>query len=709
MQLEISITRHTSVRFFACFLAFGSCLFAAPPADSNPAASNREMSDALRKLPMRFEQDANGQWTARGAGYALAFEDSAVDFHVPDGVARLVFEGSEASKTKAKWEPSEKALAPTNYFRGSTFRSADAFGRLRRSSLYPGIDVVYYGNGAELEYDFTLAAGADASRIRMRLTGAGEAAIDETGNLALKLGSGKIVQRIPVAYQTSPSGEEAAVTARYRAAADGSIGIELGAYDHSRPLVIDPSILYDFWLTGVNAQVAIALGHDAHGFEYMGGYTYSPDFSAGGTGGFNPNYSSDEDIWLIKFNPFPANPSAAIVYATYVGGTLDDDIRSMAVDPNGVIYFGGTSLSPNYPVSANAYQNTLPNTNANLNGFVTAIDSNQSGSAGLVYSSFYGGSNQVVINGVAEFQGKIYATGWTATPDLPLVSAFQSTEAGSYDSFVAVFDPSQSSASSSLIFSSYLGGYGQDVGRSISVDSNGLIYVTGYTFSTNFPVTTNAFQPIYNDGGGDGFVTVVDLAAQAIRYSTYLGGTGIDVPTRIQALASGNIAVAGYTFSTDFPLSPNAAQPIYGGNGDAFIAVINPSAANQAEALVYGTYYGGSDAEVAYDFKADAKGLFYIAGYTLSKDLPVTPGAIYAASAGGGIDAFEAIIDPNTSVTYGSYITGPGNQVAYAVDYDNSGNIYAAGYATSDIFPNNTPPHGVTGVYDVFLLLVSPH
>ena len=710
MQLEILLTRHTSVRFFTsarrslCVAAgflFGGCAFAAPP-----AASTKEMSAALRNLPMRFEQDATGHWTARGAGYALAFEDSAVDFHVPDGVARLLFEGSKAG---AKWEPSEKALAPTNYFRGSTFRSADAFGRLRRSSLYPGIDVVYYGNGGELEYDFMLAPGADASRIRMRLTGTGEAAIDDAGSLALKLGSGKIVQRIPVAYQTGPLGEKIAVQARYRAAADGSVGIELGAYDRARALVIDPSILYDFWFTGSNAQVAIALGHDGQGFEYMAGYTYSPDFTAGGVNGYNPNYSSDEDCWLVKFNPFPTNPSAAIVYSTYFGGSLDDDMRSMAVDQNGVMYFGGTSLSPDLPVSANAYQNTLPNTNANVNGFVAAIDSNQPGSAGLIYSSFYGGSDTVIINGIAEFGGQIYATGWTATPDLPTVNAFQSTEAGSYDSFVAVFDPTQTSASSSLVFSSYLGGYGEDVGRSISVDSSGLIYVTGYTFSTNYPVTTNAFQPVYNDGGGDGFVTVVDASAGAIRYSTYLGGTGIDVPTKIQALASGNVAIAGYTFSTDFPLSPNAAQPIYGGNGDAFIAVINPSAANQAEALVYGSYYGGSDVEVAYDFRADANGLFYIAGYTLSKDLPVTPGAIHPASAGGGVDAFEAIIDPNTAVTYGSYITGPGNQVAYAVDYDASGNIFAAGYATSDIFPNNTPPHGVTGVYDVFLLLVSPH
>lgn len=712
MQLEISLTRHTSVRFLdlarrsvcaAGFLVLGCCAAAAP---APSAASQKEMRAALHTLPLRFEQDAKGHWSARGAGYALAFEDSAVDFRVPDGVARLVFEGS---KSGSKWEPSEKALAPTYYFRGSMFRSADAFGRLRRANLYPGIDVVYYGNGGELEYDFTVAPGSDASRIRMRFSGAGEAAIDDTGSLVLKLGSGKIVQRIPSAYQTGPSGEKIAVRARYRPAADGSVGIELADYDRARPLVIDPSILYDFWFTGTNAQVAISLGHDGQGFEYMAGYTYSGDFSAGGVNGYNPNYSSDEDCWLVKFNPFPTNPSSAIVYSTYFGGSLDDDMRSMVVDQNGVMYFGGTSLSPDLPVTANAYQGTLPNTNANLNGFVAAIDTNQPGAGGLVYSSFYGGSDNVIINAVATFNGEIYATGWTQTPDLPLVNAFQLTDTGSYDAFVAVFNPALSCASSSLVFSSYLGGYDEDVGRSIAVDANGLAYVAGFTFSSDYPVTANAFQPVYHDGGGDAFVTIVDPVAGVMDYSTFLGGTGIDVATKIQVLASGNVAVAGYTLSTDFPLSPNAAQPIYGGNGDAFIAVINPAAANQAQALIYGTYYGGSDVEVAYDFAADTNGLFYIAGYTLSKDLPVTSGAINPMSAGGGVDSFEAIIDPNSAVKYASYITGPGNQVAYAVDYDASGDIYAAGYATSDIFPNDIPPHGVTGVYDVFLLLVSPH
>jgi len=704
------------MRFAVGLIALCSC--AAVPAAGAPAPVSNKTSPnkpdplpVLRSLPLRFEQDARGRWSARGMGYALAFEDSGVTLRLPDGLVRLAFEGSNGSSKAAKWEPLEQMLAPTNYFRGATYRFADAFGRLKRTNLYPGIDVVYYGKGRELEYDFNLAPGADPSRIRMRFAGAEQVRINQSGDLVLKFASGEITQRLPVVYQRHSANELVAVQASYRLAGDGSIGVKLGDYDRAQALVIDPTILYDFWLTGSNAQVAVALGHDGQGFEYMAGYTYSPDFSLG-SNGYNMNYSSDEDCWLMKFNPFAANPGSVIVYSTYFGGELDDDMRSMAVDANGVMYFGGTSLSPDLPVTANAAQGTLPNTNANLNGFVAVIDPSIAGASGLIYSSFYGGSEETVINGVASFNGQIYATGWTVTPDLTTAgNVFQPANNGAYDSFVAIFDPAVSSnscnAAATLVFSSYLGGAQDDVGRSIDVDATGLVYVAGYTFSSDFPVSGNAFQQIYNDGGGDAFVTQIDPVAGIILYSSFLGGTGIDVATRVQVEPSGHIAVGGFTFSQDFPLTPNAAQLVYGGNGDAFVAVLDPSATSQATGLIYGTYYGGSNTDVAYDLRRGPQGFYYIAGYTLSKNLPVSNNALYPASANGGIDAFEAIIDPNTSLVYGSYITSDGNQVSYAVDYDASGNIYTAGYATGDIFPNATPPHATPGEYDVFFMLLS--
>lgn len=707
MQLHFCPLRHKGVRFLAGLAVLGSVAWAAPKQD--PIA-------VFHSLPLRFEQDAKGNWSARGAGYAMGFEASAVNLRIPDGVVRLSFEGANrdaAGSRTAKWLPSGKNLAPTNYFKGGTYRAADAYSHLRRSNLYPGIDIVYYGNGGKLEYDLDLAPGADPSRIHLRFEGADKVSLDPSGGVVLKTKSGEIVQQLPLVYQKQPSGETTAVKAAYRMAADGTVRLNLGKYDHSRPLVVDPSILYDFWFSGSNAQVAVSLGHDAQGYEYIAGWTYSPDFTAGGNG-YNQNYSSDQDCWLVKFNAFASKGESVILYSTYFGGDFNDNLTSMVVDPSGNMYFGGTTLSTDFPVSANAYASTLPNTNANLNGFVAELNSNILGPSSLVYSTYFGGSMDLQINGVATFEGQIYATGWTVTPDMPAASTltpFQATLSGSYDSFIAVFDPQLSCASSTLTFSSYLGGFSEDIGRSIDVDSTGKAYIAGYTFSSDFPVTGNAFQATYNDGGGDAFLTEIDPVAGTIVYSTFVGGTNIDVATKVAVdQATGNVAMTGFTFSTDFPLTVNAAQPIFGGGGnaDAFIEVLNPSAGSPANQLVYGTYYGGNQDEVSYDLRY-ANGLYYIAGYTYSKNLPVTSNALNPVSAGGGVDAFEAIIDPNNALVYASYITGQGNQVAYAVDSDAAGNIYTAGYATGDIFPNNTPPQNAPGNYNVFFLLVDPH
>jgi hypothetical protein len=704
MQLEKPLPRHTFVRlslsWAAIFIALCGCAWGAKQPD--PSA-------LFHTLPLRFEQDVKGNWSARGAGYALGFAASSVDLRIPDGLVRLSFEGANKA-TRAQWEPAGKMLAPTNYFKGDTFRSADAFSHLSRRNLYPGIDVVYYGKGGRLEYDFNLAPGADPSRIRMRFEGADKVSLNASGGVVLKTPSGDIVQQLPVVYQKRASGETVAVSSSYHLFKDGSVGVRLSDYDRTRALVIDPAILYDFWFTGSNAQEAISLGHDAQGFEYMAGWTYSPDFSAGANG-YSPNYSSDRDCWLVKFNPLATKGEAVILYSTYFGGQFDDDMRSMVVDANGVMYFAGTTLSTNIPLTANAYISIIPDTNATPTGFVAEIDTNQAGVAGLIYASYYGGSQELVINGVAAYQGQIYVTGWTITPDLPETTGVpvQATLAGDYDCFLAVFNPAFTVGTTTLIYASYLGGSSEDVARSIDVDQTGKAYITGYTFSPDFPIMGAAFQPVYNDGGGDAFLSVIDPFAGVLTYSTYLGGTGMDVATKVQVDPSGNVAIGGFTFSADFPLSPTAAQPIYGGNGDAFIAVLNPSAANPASALVYGTYYGGNDVEVAYDMRRDAQGFYYLTGYTFSKNLPVTPNALNPVSAGGGTDSFEAVIDPNNALVYASYITGPGNQVAYTIDYDAAGNIYAAGYATSNIFPNNTPPHNVPGNFDVFFMLVSPH
>jgi beta-propeller repeat-containing protein len=677
---------------------FAEPSFAGPSKDAAAAA--------LRSAPLRFEQDTQGRWTSRGAGYAFRFESGAAELRLGDRAVSLSFAGSAS---QGAFEGADRMSAPTNYFVGRKYRSAAAFSHLRQRAIYPGVDVVYYGNGSQLEYDFDLAPGADPSKIRMKFEGTDGLRVNDRGEIVLSVGSGEVVQQTPVVYQRRDSGEVVRIDARYRFLDHGEIGVTLGIYDRSSALVIDPALLYSAYLGGTYGDAAISIGHDAEGYLYLAGYTYSSDFQAGGDVVQVLQKVGTRDAWAMKFDPFASDPGNVILYSTYFGGELDDDLTGMAVDSKGVMYLTGTTLSPDLTVTSGAYQSALSNTNALLNGWMAVIDPSQSGSAGLLYSTFFGTSQTTNPTGISFGGGRISICGWTNADDLPITGlTVQSKRAGGNDGFIAQFDPTQSGAAS-LVFSTYLGGAQQDVARSIASDSSGRVYVAGLTLSPGFVTTANGFQPNYSDGGGDGFLTLIDPNQGAIVYSTFVGGSQIDVATKVFLEPSGRVALTGYTFSPDFPRTPNAAQPAYGGNGDAFVIVLDPAAPSRSAALVYATYFGGSDGEVGYDIRRDDSGRYYICGYTLSKNLPVTSTAINLTSLNGGLDGFVAVIDPLRSLIYSSYITSPAYQIPYSVDFDAAGNVYVAGLSSGNIFPASLPPH-TTGVanYDAFLMVVSP-
>jgi hypothetical protein len=693
--------RHKHMRLAASLVLIGAGVLTAAPSEPSP-------DQLLRTIPLRFEQDASGHWTSRGAGFAFLFDRSATFLRVADRTVQLTFEGAN---TTASFNPSEPMTARTNYFIGHSFRSAEAFSRLGRKGVYPGVDVVFYGNGQHLEYDFNLAPGAEPSRIRMRFDGADSVSVNQRGEIVLKLGSGELIQQVPVVYQKRRSGEAVAVEAAYRIASDGTVRLALGQYNRAEALVIDPAILYTAYLGGTYADSALTITHDSKGFIYVGGYTYSTDFPAGGNvvQQFPPASASAPRVcWVMMLNPFATNKNNVILYSTYFGGELSSDLRALVVGANGLIYFGGVTLTPDLPLTSGAFQATLPNTNAVNIGFVTVIDPTQAGSAGLIYSSYYGGATATnEIQGIATQNGLIYIAGWTSTDDLPLAgNSYQASRAGGDDVFIAEIDPSQS-GTNGLIYATYLGGTQEDIARSIAVDSAGIIYVTGLTVSPEFPTTLNSIAPSYL-GGEDAFILKMNPSSGALVYSSFLGGSDLDIATKLYLEPSGHVAITGYTFSTNLPITPNAAQPINRGNGDAFILDLDLTKTGLS-AVVYSTYYGGTDTDVSYDVRRDNNGLFYIAGYTLSPDLPVSAGALNSVSGQGGLDGFVAVIDPSHSLVYGSYITSPGYQAAYGVDYDAAGNVYVVGLASSNIFPpGNANKAQGNANYDGFLLVFSP-
>jgi hypothetical protein len=654
------------------------------------ATASAAPQDLLRSAPMRFEPSPRGsdRWVARGAGYAIAFGNTETVLAAGDRAVRLTLEGADPA---APFQPQDPCAAPTNYFRGATRRSAAAYGRLRRPGVYPGVDLVYYGRGGNLEYDFELAAGADPAPIAMRFEGADRVYLNAAGEVAVSLGDREIVQKAPVVYQRLSENRIATVPAAYRIDPTGAVRLRLEDYDRTKPLVIDPSIVLTAYLPGAGADGVVGIARDAQDLLYLVGYTFSIDFALVGDSYRVFLLNELREGWVMKLDPKGSGDSL-ILYSSFFGSSATDDPKAFAVDSGGLVYLTGITDSFDFPTTPNGYVTSF--TGGSRRVFVSVLDTT-AGADGLLYSTIFGGTKTDEPTGIAVANGRVYITGYTDSDDFPVANAMYQSRIGSYDAFVSVFNPAAETGPESLVYSTYFGGFGQDLARTIAVDAAGLVYIAGGTFSGEFPATASAYRGQYL-GLGDAFVSILDLEANLVLYSTYLGGWDTDQARKIVLQPDGKIGITGYTLSSNFPVTQNALQPVYSGNGDVFLTILDPEAAVPARAVVYSTYFGGSEGEVAYDLKRDPSGKYYLCGYTLSRDFPLR-NAIYPVSAGGAADAFAAAIDPaapaGSALVFSTYVTSQGQQIALGIDTASDGAVTLTGITTGVVFgPGEAAP-----------------
>jgi hypothetical protein len=664
--------------------------------------------DALRIVetsPLRFEPAADGdssRFVARGIRFQFEFSSSGAVFQQGAKKVRLSFQGAAP---QARMEGVHKLPSNTAMYIGNDpakwRRRIANYGRLQVSGLYPGIDAVYYGNAGELEYDLTVKPGADPGQIRLRLEGA-RARVDRGGNLIAGL-----IQKRPVAYQIAADGSSVPVESRYRKNRDGSYGFALGAYDRSRELIIDPVLALSSYLGYSQQDVAYAIGHDRFGFLYIAGTTQSSDLLIAGPA-FQPTPGGLTDLFLMKIDP-NVDPSIQIVFSTFIGGSLNDAFGGMTVSPDGQVFITGSTMSGNFP-AANAAQSTIAE-GTTSDAFVCWFDTFQT----LLYSSYLGGSSNDYGYGIAydSNTGRIWVTGGTQSDDFPNIVGTTGGRIGSQDIFVTGIDPSRVGADT-RVYSTYLGGTGFDTGRSIAVAPDGTLWVAGGSYSFDARIVGNSYQPGYG-GGGDAYVAHLNpaLGADALLYSTYLGGDNLEEARNVVVDSAGRAIVSGYTISSNFPTTSNALQRAYGGNTDAFISIIDPSISDHSAQLVYSTFFGGANADAIFDMKLAFDGALYISGMTTSPGLPTSANALQATY-DGSMDAFILKLVPSrpgtAGVDYLSYLGSGGVQVAYGIDVLPTGNIYLTGFTSGSIFSafggasKPTDP----GNTDVFLIGFNP-
>ncbi len=724
--------------------------------------SGKDVADAklaMSRLPLIFEAnrgqtDGQVKFLSRGAGYNFYITPTASYLalaRLPESAkqgqkAQKLPEGAPVSRLKmslvggnpkANIRHDGDQLGLSNYFIGNKpenwVTDVPSFGRVLCEDVWKGVDLVYYGNQQELEHDFILDPGVSPKTVRLEYEGQKELRVDESGELVLNTGLGEVRQKAPIAYQVV-KGERKPVEAEYQLLADNQVGFKVGPYDESQQLVIDPVIRYSTYIGGSADDYAFDVQVDASRNAYITGYTGSFFQDAN-------NEPSRDPVSVLTEWPL---------------------VNQFQGDPDRI----NNSSRSNFNTTENPDNNFTYFDESSYDAFVTKF--NATGTSPLLYSTYLGAENDDYGLALTTSPSSsvdhpfIYVTGCTESIYWPLQVAVQNQQGGR-DGFAVKLDTSRSGASQ-LVFSTYLGGSGNDIGRAIAVDGTQNVHIAGITNSTNLPVFSTDGQPFQSTlaGSSDIFLVSLDASGSAFNYYTYFGGSGsesglpVTAPINFnyivprapysspgtqtwngrafatpygddQAVAiavddQGNTFVAGGTASLDLfasfpPGAQNGPQPAHApdtGRMDGFVAKFDT-----AGRPVYGTYLGGGGDDACRSIAINPQGEAYVTGYTASGDFPtVAPTAAsipaYTASfQGGASDAFVAKL--NTSGNewiYSTYLGGNGTDVGNDIAVSPSGQAYVCGTTTSS-FPSfplvNPSQNDLRGGVDCFLAKLRPN
>ncbi len=698
-------------------------------ASKSPAvtpAEHARINAAYAALPLAFEAnqgqvDPQVKYMARGNGYKLYLASSEVVFTLhkrgEDSEVRQMMMNRRIGLSKIKsmlrhrqqtlqaaavhmymlganpdaqltaQEPQEGKV---NYFIGkdpSQWHSGvPLFGQVSYRRLYPGVDLAFHGSGKQLEFDYLVSPGANTKAIALGFRGADQVTTNAAGNLVLTTAAGAMDLNQPVAYQEK-NGKREMVDARYVVRA-GKVTFALGPYDHSRQLVIDPTVTYSTYFGGDFADYGLAIAVDASGNEYVAGATDSDTIP----GWSSPTNSNSFDIFVTKISS-----AGTLLNTTEFGGSGDDFPGGIAVDGTG-IYVSGTTDSSDFPVTPGAAQTVFVGggTDGNNDAFAAKLTL-----AGLLGPSV-SGTWATYINGSDSTSGlamaidgneNVYVVGETFAPDLggapggvnPLPNGGAinlGLGTGDDDGYLVKLN----STGTAFDLVSYIGGSGPDLATGVALDGSGNIYLSGETISTDLPIV-NAVQNKCgtdgncNTGQDDAFIAAIKVDLSGYTYLTYYGGSGIDDAFAITADSGGDVFITGQTQSSDFPTVGTPFQASLAGAQNAFLVELNPT----GSAATYGTYLGGNGTDLGLGIAVDSLGNAYVTGQTSSTQ--TSPGAFPLVNPtqpafGGSTDAFVTVLSTSQNLALFSTYLGGGSdedQLGGAVALDSSHNIYVTG------------------------------
>jgi hypothetical protein len=677
---------------------------------TSPALAETAPAEAVsrqfwQQAPMAFTRlpAASGRevgYIARGPGYAVRLTQQSAMFLLaqPRDSKTLIDIRPVSANPQPPLEGIARQSARSNYFAGVDpaywRRNLTSYRAVRYRNVYPGIDLVYHGQGPRLEYDFTVAPGAHPERIRLDICGGHGLRLDGEGNLRISSAHSELVQHAPVAYQDIGDGRRVRVPARY-ALMQGPddrtlVRFDVGRYDTSRALVIDPVLSYASYIGGTGGDAVAAVAVDQAGNIYLVGTSDSFDFPI--TSGTEPKNvlchtgdgcgTPDEThAFVMKLDP----SGERIIFSTFLQGSADDAGNAIAVDTIGNVYVTGSTASTDFPVTPGAWQPTKPT--GSPNAFIAKL----SPLGVLAYSTYIGGTGASFGHAIAvDGGGNAYVTGSTTAADFPTTAGAAQPQTRDLAHRGDAFVTKLNAAGTAAVYSTFLGGQGIEVGLGIAVDETGSAYVAGQTNSADFPAAAGAVRSP-GKGLSDAFVVKLSSDGSAWIYATLLGGNDVDAATAIAIDAAHAAYITGYTASADFPSTPGAPQPHLVGSSDAFVAKLNAA----GSALEYATYLGGSYGAQGQAIAVDVAGHAYVVGTSGSRDFPVTPQAVQPRLA-GRTDAFVSELDNDGSrLLYSSFLGGSETDTGLGLAVNSSGAMIAAGATVTGLIrPNYFPVTG---------------
>jgi len=615
--------------------------------------------------------------------YNLPFEDKG-------GIAiKEVF-----TNKKIKVKGLEPSPTKINYFKGNDKSkwktNIPSYRSVYLGEVYKGIDLTLRAYGNNVEKLFTVLPEENPDVIKIKVQGAKGLKVNEEGEIEVFTKYATPVKFTkPLAYQMVEN-EKKPVEVAYVIYKETTYGFKVGRYDKKRPLIIDP-LLASTFIGGSSKDFVWSMVLDGIGNVYIFSYTESSDYPTT-SGAYDESYNGgDCDVFVSKLD----SSLSSLLASTFIGGGDIDYGYSMALDGSGDVYITGKTKSSDYPTTSGAYDESYNGGDRDV--FVSKLDSTLSS---LLASTFIGGGDNDEGHSIAlDGSGNAYITGLTESSDYPTTSgAYDESHNASQDVFVSKLD----SSLGSLLASTYIGGGNDDGSTSIAFDGSGNVYVTGSTWSSDYPTTSGAYDESFNGGDYDGFVSKLDSSLSSLLASTFLDGSdGDGYGFRIALDGSENVYVTGETLSSNHPTTSGAYDESHNGNFDDFVSKLDSTLSS----LLASTYIGGGAMDWPRSMVLDGSGNVYLTGITKSSDYPTTSGA-YDESFNGDIDIYVSKLDSSfSSLLASTFIGGSDGDGALSITFDGSGNVYVAGWTYSTDYPTTSGSYdeSYNGDFDVFV------